>query len=94
MGKLALRSIVKIHPGGSPRGCSVCKREICPGEQYTTEVCRWTATEERDEGTLYCCDCREIPGSDDFSDLTDSEVGKAAARTVIENLPRRRKEVK
>lgn len=91
----ALRSIVRICQGGygSPPGpywCSQCSREIQQGERYTAEVYQYTTTEDRDAGELFCRDCREIPVPDEFSDLTDSEDGKAAARAAIDNLFRRR----
>jgi len=93
MTKRALRSIVRVCPGrhGSPPGpywCSQCKREILPGEEYAVEVYRHTMTEERDDGALFCADCREIPVPDGFADLTNNEAGKVAAKVAIENLPR------
>jgi len=95
MSKIALRSIVRVCPGeyGSPPGpywCSVCNREIQQGEEYTAEVFQWTTMTDPGDGALFCRDCREIPTSDEFADLTDSETGKVAAKAVIENLPRRR----
>ncbi|OHB53067.1 MAG: hypothetical protein A2Y12_16255 [Planctomycetes bacterium GWF2_42_9] len=94
MTKLALRSIVKICPGryGSPPGpywCSVCKREILQGEEYTAEIYQWVTMADQGDGALFCADCREIPVPDDFFDLTDSEAGKAVAKAAIDNLPRR-----
>lgn len=95
MTKRALRSIVRVCPGryGSPPGpywCSVCKREIPQGEQYTAEIYQWVTMEDHGDGALFCCNCKEIPTCDGFSDLTESEASKSAASAVIENLPRRR----
>lgn len=95
MTKRALRSIVRVCPGeyGSPPGpywCSQCRREILHGEEYTAEVYQWTTMTDQGDGALFCCDCKEIPASDDFADLTNSEVDKEVARAAIDNLSRRR----
>lgn len=93
MTKRALRSIVRVCPGryGSPPGpywCSICKREIQQGEEYTAEVYQRTTIEDQGDGALFCADCKEIPVPDEFSDLTGSEAGKVAAKAAIDNLPR------